>query len=163
MANVNFYNQKGVVLITSLVMIIAVTSIAVTLMSSSGIDIKMTSAAQENEVAQYWVRGDSERAINQEIIASGNSRLLYLTGQFPADNTIGIDVTAAGSKSTVTLFNNNNGPTLLNCPPRIAVTNGIKCNTLRVESNYKYGKDNKHSVALLSGIAQELGILGQSQ
>ncbi|PAJ73464.1 hypothetical protein CJF42_15525 [Pseudoalteromonas sp. NBT06-2] len=163
MAIVKSIKQKGVVLITSLLMIIAVTSIAVTLMSSSSIDIKMTSAAQENEVAEYWVRGDSERAINQEMIASANSRFLFLTGQFPADNTTGIDVTVAGSKSTVTLFNNNNGPVLLNCPPRIAVTNGIKCNTLRVESSLAYGKDDKHSVTLISGIAQELGIVGQSQ
>ena len=163
MAYVMNIKQQGVVLITSLVMIIAVTGIAVTLMSSSSIDIKMIGAAQENDVAEYWVRGDAERAINQEVIASGNSRLLYLSGQFPADDTIGLDVTATGSKSTVTLFNNNNGPTLLNCPPRIAVTNGIKCNTLRVQSSLKYGKGDKHTVVIQSGIAQELGIVGQSQ
>lgn len=41
--------QQGVVLITALIMVIAVTGIAVTLMSSSSIDIKITNAAQERE------------------------------------------------------------------------------------------------------------------
>ena len=43
--------QQGVVLITALIMVIAVTGIAVTLMSSSSIDIKITNSAQEREVA----------------------------------------------------------------------------------------------------------------
>ena len=36
-------NQQGVVLITALIMVIAVTGIAVTLMSSSSIDVKICS------------------------------------------------------------------------------------------------------------------------
>ena len=44
--------QQGVVLIVALIMVVAVTGIAVTLMNSSSIDIKITNAVQEREVAE---------------------------------------------------------------------------------------------------------------
>ena len=50
--------QQGVVLITALIMVIAVTGIAVTLMSSSSIDVKITNAAQEREVAENELIGE---------------------------------------------------------------------------------------------------------
>ena len=50
--------QQGVVLITALIMVIAVTGIAVTLMSSSSVDIKITNAAQEREVAENELIGE---------------------------------------------------------------------------------------------------------
>ena len=53
--------QQGVVLITALIMVIAVTGIAVTLMSSSSIDIKITNAAQEREVAENEVHRDHKQ------------------------------------------------------------------------------------------------------
>ena len=53
--------QQGVVLITALIMVIAVTGIAVTLMSSSSIDIKITNAAQEREVAENELIGEVQR------------------------------------------------------------------------------------------------------
>ena len=55
--------QQGVVLITALIMVIAVTGIAVTLMSSSSIDIKITNAAQEREVAENQLIGEVQRII----------------------------------------------------------------------------------------------------
>ena len=58
--------QKGVVLITALIMVIAVTGIAVTLMSSSIIDVKITNAAQEREVAENELIGEVQRVISDE-------------------------------------------------------------------------------------------------
>ena len=58
--------QQGVVLITALIMVIAVTGIAVTLMSSSSIDIKITNAAQEREVAENELIGEVQRVIAEE-------------------------------------------------------------------------------------------------
>ena len=58
--------QQGVVLITALIMVIAVTGIAVTLMSSSSIDIKITNAAQEREVAENELIGEVQRMISDE-------------------------------------------------------------------------------------------------
>jgi type IV pilus assembly protein PilX len=60
--------QQGVVLITALIMVIAVTGIAVTLMSSSSIDIKITNAAQEREVAENELIGEVQRMISDEAI-----------------------------------------------------------------------------------------------
>ena len=59
-------NQKGVVLIIALIMVIAVTGIAVTLMSSSSIDVKITNAAQEREVAENELIGEVQRVISDE-------------------------------------------------------------------------------------------------
>ncbi|WP_091988764.1 pilus assembly PilX family protein [Pseudoalteromonas denitrificans] len=155
--------QKGIVLVVSLVMIIAVTAIAVTLLSSSSIDIKMTSAAQESEVAIARVKADSVQIITQEKkAAAANNRLLYESGQFPVDPTQGLDVTPVNSSSQVILFNSNAGPTLLDCPIVVNPTPGIKCNMLRIEATLNYGKHDsngkgKHNVTVSSGIAQEMG------
>lgn len=48
------HKQQGMVLIVSMVLIVAVMSVAVTLMSSSTIDIKVTNAAQEREAAEAF-------------------------------------------------------------------------------------------------------------
>ena len=78
MANLTLANnQRGVVLIAALIMVVAVTGIAVTLMSSASVDIKITNAALEREEAEnilteisdwleaYWA--DEER-VNQKSI-----------------------------------------------------------------------------------------------
>ena len=51
------HKQQGVVLIVALIMVIAITGIAVTLMSSSSVDIKITNAAQEREAAENELIG----------------------------------------------------------------------------------------------------------
>ena len=76
--------QKGVVLITALIMINAVTGIAVSLMSNSTIDLKVATAAQESDIAVNLLKGDSERSINQEIDKKELSRFLFMKGQFIA-------------------------------------------------------------------------------
>jgi len=161
--NITVAKQKGVVLVVSLVMIIAVTGIAVTLLSSSSIDLKMMSAAQESEVAIARVKADSELTIVQEKKAAADeNRLLFEPGKFPADLATGLDVTPAGASSSVTIYNSNQGPSLLDCPIIVNPTPGIKCNMLRIEATLNYGKldsnsKGKHSISVNSGIAQEMG------
>ena len=70
--------QQGVVLITALIMVIAVTGIAVTLMSSSTIDIKITNAAQEREVAENELIGQVQKVIAIEAKKGKNSNF-FLT------------------------------------------------------------------------------------
>jgi len=160
---ISFVKQKGVVLVTSLVMIIAVSGIAVTLLSSSSIDLKMMSAAQESEVANARIKADSELTIVQEKKAAAEeNRLLFEPGKFPVDVTVGLDVTPAGSSSSVRIYNSNLGPSLLDCPIVVNPTPGIKCNMLRIEATLNYGKldsnsKGKHSISVNSGIAQEMG------
>ena len=60
------HKQQGVVLIVALIMVIAITGIAVTLMSSSSVDIKITNAAQEREAAENELIGDVQNVIANE-------------------------------------------------------------------------------------------------
>ena len=62
--------QQGIVLILALIMVVAVTGIAVTLMNSSSIDAKITAAVQEREVA--------ENEVNIEVTSDLNSLSKYL-------------------------------------------------------------------------------------
>jgi len=64
--NAQFNKQSGVVLITALIMIFAVSGIAVSLMSSSTIDLKIVGSNNEKEVASNLVNGDSQRTIGDE-------------------------------------------------------------------------------------------------
>ncbi|MDP5213029.1 hypothetical protein ORJ66_08230 [Pseudoalteromonas tunicata] len=164
MAMVTQHKQQGVVLVAALVMIIAMTGIAVSLMSSSSLDLKMVNAAQESETAEMTIKGDAELSLRGAMNEKGASKLLWLNGQFGG---VGVsqDITAqsANPDSKVVLFNENTGPTELDCPPQYAVTNGIKCNALRIQAEMKYGAQKKHIVVVHSGILQELGGAGQGQ
>ena len=79
--------QHGVVLITALIMVIAVTGIAVTLMSSSSIDIKITNAAQEREVAENQLIGEVQRIIADEV-SKGAANQFFLTPEEVSDKGI---------------------------------------------------------------------------
>jgi len=159
--------QSGVVLITALIMIIAVTGIAVSLMGSSTTDLKILSGVQDAEIASNTVKGDTQRTIGAEKLAGINSDFYRLQGQFEAQTDKNFDITAANSDSKVLLFNENNGPSLLKCLPRLAVTPSLKCNYLRMETTLNYGKKDsnskgKHQIEIHSGIVQDLGTSGKS-
>jgi type IV pilus assembly protein PilX len=163
----HYKKQSGVVLITALIMIIAVSGIAVSLMSSSTTDLKVLSSTQDREVASNRVKGDTLRAISAEKVAGIDSDFYRLKGQFEGQANKNFDITAANSESTVLLFNENDGPSLLKCLPRYAVTPSLKCNYLRMETTLKYGKqdsngDGKHDIEIHSGIVQALGTSGKS-
>ena len=77
--------QQGVVLITALIMVIAVTGIAVTLMSSSSIDIKITNAAQEREVAENELIGEVQRMISDEANKGANNQFFLTPDEVSAN------------------------------------------------------------------------------
>jgi type IV pilus assembly protein PilX len=163
----SYKKESGVVLITALIMIIAVSGIAVSLMSSSTTDLKVLSGAQDREVASNRVKGDTQRTIGTEKTAGINSDFYRLKGQFEAQTNKNFNISAVNSQSTVLLYNENDGPTLLKCLPRLAVTPSLKCNYLRMEATLKYGKqdtngDGKHKIEIHSGIVQALGTSGKS-
>lgn len=151
---VNVKKQSGVVLVAAMIMLLLVTGVAVTLMSNSTLDSKMVGASQQAAAAENDTKGDSERAIQAQLAAAGNSNFLKKPAQF-AGNTINISPNA----NTQVLLSNENDMAvadLLDCPPRFAVTKGIKCNYLRVQANHTYGKGNRHSVTVHTGIQQEM-------
>lgn len=169
--------QRGVVLISALIMVIAVTGIAVTLMSSSTIDIKITNAAQEREVAENELIGEVQRVIAAEAAKGGDSSF-FLTpdevtteqkinkggGMDDGDNSIAInekDISLPDSEMKSVLINLNNGQLELNCPRNYSYTAGISCNMVQVSTTVNYGSKSKHSLTIVTGIAQEMASIGK--
>ena len=156
----NKSKQSGVVLVAALVMIIAVTGIAVSLMSSSTLDLKMVNAAQESETAEMTIKGDAELSLRSAMDLAANNPLIKGDGQF-TDAGMSIKHQNADPKSTITLFNEQTGPEEMPCPRRFAPTPGIVCNPLRIRASIKYGVGDKHEAVVQSGILQEIGSANQ--
>ncbi|AQQ01860.1 pilus assembly protein PilX [Pseudoalteromonas aliena] len=156
--------QQGVVLITALIMVIAVTGIAVTLMSSSSIDVKITNAAQEREVAENKLIGEIQRVIFTEVKKGGKSSFLLspeetitkVVKEGEADTFISSKDIAnhEGMKSTMT--NLNQGVKDLTCLRSHAATTGISCNILQVTTTIEYGSKSKHQLTIVTGMAQQV-------
>ncbi|TLX45760.1 pilus assembly protein PilX [Pseudoalteromonas phenolica] len=152
MANVK--KQKGVVLITAMIMIVAVTAVAVSLMSSSSIDLKITNAAQERAEAETELIGEIHKLIVAEG-TSANNRFTLKRQQMPDD---GMDMSSSSTPShmTNTLKNLNKGEMELHCPRQFAYTDGLTCNLTEMESTITYGSKNKHTITVVIGIGQEI-------
>lgn len=172
MGNLNMLQnrQQGVVLITALIMVIAVTGIAVTLMSSSTIDIKITNAAQEREVAENELIGEVQRVIASEARKGENSNFFLTPSETKtkekSEDTSVItikekDISLPGSEMTSILNNLNNGQLELNCPRNYSYTAGISCNMVQVSTTIEYGSKSKHSLTIVTGIAQEMASIGK--
>lgn len=151
MANVN--KQKGVVLITAMIMIVAVTAVAVSLMSSSSIDLKITNAAQERAEAETELIGEIHKIIVEEG-TSVNNRFTLRRQQIPGDG-VNMDANDTPSHITNMLTNLNNGEMDLNCPRQFAFTDGQTCNLTEMVSTITYGSKNRHTIAIVIGIGQE--------
>ena len=133
--------QQGVVLITALIMVIAVTGIAVTLMSSSSIDIKITNAAQERE---------ANKGANNQFFLSPDE----VTSIAASDKEGMVIATHDGMQSK--MVNLNKGALDLECPRRFNFTAGISCNMLQVATTIEYGSKSKHELTIVTGVAQEM-------
>jgi len=163
MANLTGFSKKqdGVVLITALIMVIAVTGIAVTLMSSSTIDIKITNAAQEREVAENELIGEVQRIISQEANSGANSKFFYSPDEVTHNSGTknkGMEI-ANHDDMTSSMINLNNGVLDLECPRRFSFTAGISCNMVQVSTTIEYGSKSKHEITIVTGIAQEMASL----
>ncbi|KAF7766940.1 hypothetical protein PUND_a2840 [Pseudoalteromonas undina] len=149
--------QHGVVLITALIMVIAVTGIAVTLMSSSSIDIKITNAAQEREVAENQLIGEVQRIIADEV-SKGAANQFFLTPEEVSDKGI---VMAERDDMKSNMINLNNGVLDLECPRRFSFTAGISCNMVQVSTTIEYGSKSKHQLTIVTGVAQEMASISK--
>ncbi|CAD2226558.1 conserved exported hypothetical protein [Pseudoalteromonas sp. 3J6] len=149
--------QQGVVLITALIMVIAVTGIAVTLMSSSSIDIKITNAAQEREVAENQLIGEVQRIIADEA-SKGAANQFFLTPEEVSDNGV---VMAERDDMKSNMINLNNGVLDLECPRRFNFTAGISCNMVQVSTTIEYGSKSKHQLTIVTGVAQEMASISK--
>lgn len=151
----NMKKQQGIVLIIALIMVVAVTGIAVTLMNSSSVDIKITNAAQEREVAENELIGIVQNVIAREVARGANSALFRKKSEIPAT---GFDMGQVAQESNV-LTNVNNGPKDLRCPRKYNFTPGVACNMVKIDTTIDYGTKSNHSITITSGIAQEMASL----
>lgn len=154
--------QQGVVLITALIMVIAVTGIAVTLMSSSSIDIKITNAAQEREVAENELIGEVQRMISNEANKGANNQFFLSPSEvisIAADEEGMVIATHDDMQSK--MINLNKGALDLECPRRFNFTAGISCNMVQVATTIEYGSKSKHTLTIVTGIAQEMASISK--
>ncbi|AZZ97636.1 hypothetical protein [Pseudoalteromonas sp. R3] len=152
------HKQQGMVLIVSMVLIVAVMSVAVTLMSSSTIDIKVTNAAQEREAAEALLMGEVQRIISQEKVLFNESVFHARNGQFENDagEMVGRVIRNDEEIELESLQANlNSGQLLLECPRVFNFTAGLSCVITEVESTVQYGDQAQHQVTVVIGVAQE--------
>ena len=147
--------QQGIVLVVALIMVVAVTGIAVTLMSSSSVDIKITNAAFEREEAENLLMGNVQQLIAGEANKGGTSHFLYTRAQIP-NGTLELPQI---DDTTSTMSNLNNGALDLPCPRKFNFTAGISCKMVQVNSTITFGSKSRHTITVTSGIAQEMASL----
>lgn len=150
MANV-VKRQQGVVLVMSLIMIVAITAVAVSLMSSSSLDLKITNAAQEREMAESELYGEVQKIIAEQSARGQASYFMRSTPQMANGR-----ITFSSGDTANQLTNLNNGKLDLRCPRQFGFTEGVVCNMTRLETTIEYGTKSKHSVTVVTGVSQEM-------
>lgn len=151
----NLNNQKGIVLVAAMLMILMVSGIAVSVMSGSTLDSKMVNATQESYQAESLTRGDTEKVIKDEISNRADSKFLQVRKK--DDSNIETTLLDSGSKVIMTYENKNKNEPLLECPPSFAPTPNIRCNYLKLTSTKQYGRTKKHTMTMNTGLTQEMG------
>ena len=59
------------------------------------------------------------------------------------------------------MTNMNRGSLELNCPRSYSYTAGVSCNMIQVATTIEYGSKSKHSLTIVTGIAQEMASVGK--
>lgn len=152
--------NSGFVLITSILMLVTLSAVAVALVGNSATDAKIANAFETKERALNIALG----ANDETFVTASTSNTALFTSQSPSsyNNAIHSD----GFDNTTVTMNwdtENTGATA--CQPLTASqasssNTGLKCNRLRIRSQTKYGKTKKNEVAVTSGAVQYLIQLG---
>ncbi|KGJ91847.1 PilX N-terminal domain-containing pilus assembly protein [Colwellia psychrerythraea] len=155
----NKANQKGVVLVVSLVFLVALTAVAAALMQNSTTDMKMSGASEEKSVAlQEVVSAVDEVIFNQVAPGQNNSFSRPVAGNFPiVDQNILLPGTATYATAAVNVANNQFNLDIT-CPhlKLASSTEVFSCNILTVTANRNYGRTGQSNISANSGIAQQL-------
>ncbi len=156
----NKTNQKGVVLIVSLVFLVALTAVAAALMQNSTTDMKMSGASEEKVVAvQDAMSAVDEVIFNQAGPNKTNEFARPAQGDnFPITNQSLLLPSTSTSASAEVDVTNNQYKLSVNCPHfKLASSVGeFDCNVLRVRVVRPYGRKDNSVVIINSGIAQVL-------
>ncbi|MFT4927830.1 MAG: type IV pilus assembly protein PilX, partial [Phenylobacterium sp.] len=92
--------NQGFVLMVSLVMVIAITSIAVSLLSTSSMDMKMAVAAEDREMATHIARGGNDQLYSDAVNRTVNGQNYFAI--FASETDSASFNSAQGAVSTVT-------------------------------------------------------------
>lgn len=149
--------QQGVVLVVSLVFLVALTAVAAAMMQNTTTDMKMSGASEEKVVAiQQAISAVDEIISNQVSPGSTN------TFAAPIASFNGQDMNMMGDLTFTNVHNLFTAATLrpfqreVGCPRAKISSSFGTCNTLTIQVNRSYGRNNTSSVIVNSGIVQRL-------
>jgi Tfp pilus assembly protein PilX len=147
-------NQRGVVLVISLVFLIALTAVAGALMQNSTLDMKMSGASEQKVIAVQDAMSAVDEVINTQ---RANGFIRPVSGvNFPINNPLpAIPNTQATADVVVA---NNNFLLEADCPHsnQASSTSVFTCNVLRIRINRNYGRTGNSNIQVSSGITQQL-------
>lgn len=157
-------NQKGAVLLVSLVFLVALTAVTSALMQNSTVDMKMSGASEVKAIAsQAAVSAIDEVIFNQ--VSPGQVNLFgrsvkgdnYPIGFQAGDQNLLLPGTNTGATANVTVANNR-FQLDLPCSHRKEPSDieTYSCNKLRVQVNRAYGRENNSNIQVNSIISQDL-------
>ena len=146
--------QGGFVLMVSLVMVVAITAIAVALMSSSSMDVKMAVASEDREMATHHARGGNDQLYYDAVNRTVNEQNYFAA--FSVSQESAQYVSVHGAVSTVSWASENHVET--DCPRSKAPTEGLRCNYLQATTTKTFGPANVNQVNVVSGVAQQVGV-----
>lgn len=131
--------QTGFVLVVALIMLIAITGVAVALLVSSGIDNKMMSSAQESELAINEAKGAHDEAYRTEEFHVGGQNQFSL--RLPVGQTLPVRTTQPNSAGVISTYTEI--PEATNCVRSFTNNSGntgLKCTYNRVVTTTNYGE-----------------------
>ena len=145
---------KGFVLLTSLLMVFAITAIALALLSNSSLDSKMVTAAEQRELALQLARGANDQlyadAVQRRI--DGKNYFAAFSSQqqaveFESDNGVVSTLSWASEQRVET-----------DCPRSKTPTEGLRCHYLQAVSRQPILVNSNYQLQVVSGVAQQVGV-----
>ncbi|MGP9801927.1 pilus assembly PilX family protein [Rheinheimera sp. NSM] len=144
--------QAGFVLVVAMIMLIAVTGVAVALLVSSGVDNKMMSSAQEAEIAINEAKGAHDEAYSREEFQMGGRNQFSL--DIPVGTTLPAKETRANTVGGITAYSTI--PTPTNCPNSdTGSSKAIACTFNRVVTTTTFGEVGQ-TIQVQSVVAQRV-------
>lgn len=131
--------QAGFVLVVAMIMLIAITGVAVALLVSSGVDNKMISSAQEAEVAINEAKGAHDEAYRSEEFFVGGQNQFSL--RLPVGQTLPVRTSQPNSAGVISTYTQiPEATTCVRSFKNSSGNTGLKCTYNRVVTNTNYGE-----------------------
>lgn len=146
------HKQTGMVLVVAMIMLIAITGVAVALLVSSGVDNKMMSSAQEAELAMNEARGAHDEVYSRNVNQVGGIQNQF-TLRIPVGQSLPAPETQPNTAGVVTVYSAIPEPTT--CPPQHSASSSTKCNYHRVSTTTNYGEVGQ-TINIDSVVSQQL-------